>query len=489
MKKKIYDFVEKEPDKAYVSNKLWLPKKRIRLGPVQRALEFMVQTKDGQDTMKLWDQSKYHIICPREFLHPKVYGDYLFPFIDLRPQFKKVYFKDLVKPRNPEQQAAWDALAANDNGILNLGCGKGKTKLALKKIAQRGVPTLVIVPDGGILDQWRKSIHGDDRTPPGLEYRGKMGLIQGGVFDWKHDITLALVTSLWPKIEDGTCPDELFRHFGLVVYDEVHQIGAPKFSQTAWPFFGDRIGLTATVQREDGLDPIYRYHIGEPFYSDLKQDLVPEIFFQQTPVLLDPDLAKVGTMTNISVLRSMLGKDFVSNSYRYWCIKEAVDQGRKILCLGHSIAQLRLFHAMFPDSGIIIGDVPQEVRTDILRKHQLVFAIARLGATGVDDDRLDTLFWLSPFKSRIQLQQSMGRIQRYLEGKKHPVMVVFEDSFVGPLRTLCNKLKKTLREWKFKYSILHPIQTPAGLPPKVMKSYELQLKELTPDDDGIDAEL
>ena len=39
------------------------------------------------------------------------------------------------------------------------------------------------------------------------------------------------------------------------------------FSLTAAPFYGDRIGLTATVKEKMALDPIYRYHIGEPFYS------------------------------------------------------------------------------------------------------------------------------------------------------------------------------------------------------------------------------
>lgn len=487
----ILDFVQKEPDKAYVSNRLWLPKAGIRVGPVKKALEFLVSQQGQQVVHKMWEETKHHIICPREFLRPSEYLKYSFPFVDLRPEFDSVAFEDLVNPRNEEQARAWAALKANDNGILNLGCGKGKTKLALKKIAQRGMPTLVIVPDGGILDQWRRSIYGDGETPPGLKFSGKLGLIQGSTFDWQRPVTLALVTTLGLQIRDGKIPEELYRHFGLIVYDEVHQIGAPMFSLTASPFYGDRIGLTATVQREDGLDPIYRYHIGEPFYTDLSQDLVPQIYFQQTPAKLDESKTKINGITNISLLRTVLGTDYTANVYRYWCIKKALSSGgRKILCLSHSKKQLRLFHKLFPGSGLIVSETDRDTRTEVLRKSQICFAIARLGSVGVDDDRLDTLFWLTPFRSKISLQQSMGRIQRSREGKKQPVMVVFEDWTSPPLRKLCAAIRATLRGWGFQFSSFKPkdMPVPDTFPPDVQAIYDQELEALQIEKDESDEE-
>jgi len=487
----ILEFAKKEPGKAYISNHLWLPKSEVRVGPVKRALEFTVVVQGKQETHRLWSETKNHIICPREFLNPSEYPKYSFPFIDVRMEFEKVVFEDLVVPRNAEQERAWAALSLFDNGILNLGCGKGKTKLALKKISQRQVPTLVIVPDGGILDQWQRSVYGSGETPPGLRFQGEMGLIQGQTFDWKRPITLALVTTLALKIRDGKVPEEVFRYFGQIIYDEVHQIGAPMFSLTAAPFYGDRIGLTATVKREDGLDPIYRYHIGEPFYSDLSQDLVPKVTFQQTPVHIDLASVQVNGMTNVSKLRSELGKDLVGNTFRYWLIKRALDSGRKILCLSHSKAQLRLFHKMFPGSALIISETERELRTDALRNSQICFAIARLGSVGVDDDRLDTLFWLTPYKSRTTLQQSMGRIQRAREGKKAPEMTVFEDWFIPPLKKLCASIKRTLKEWKYTFEIAKPLEakTPEKLPLSVQAVYDQEftrLKEIEDEEDDVD---
>lgn len=468
----------KEPNKAYVSNQLWLPTENnvlggVRVGPIQKALEFLVGSREGEPyTIKMWETTRNHIVCPREFLPPSEYPKYKFPYVDLRPQFGKAEFEDLVIPRTEEQVVAWHALAMNDNGILNLACGKGKTKLSLKKIAQKGVPTLVIVPDGGMLEQWKESIKGSDRTPQGLRVNGEIGIIQGTTFDWKRPIVLALVTTLALKIRDGKIPEEFFRYFGLIVYDEVHQIGAPVFSQTAWPFYGDRIGLTATVQREDGLDPIYRYHIGEPFYSDLKQDLIPYVYFQKTPATLDQELAVRNGSVNVSMLRSMLGVSPWANNYRYWAIREALEQGRKILCLSHSKQQLRLFHAMFPGSGLIISETDRTQRLDVLRDNQLVFAISKLGTTGVDDDRLDTLFWLTPFRSLNALQQSFGRIQRPLPGKRHPVVTIFDDTEVPTLKNMCLKLKQTLKQWQFKFEVLQPARFPRELPADIRRIYD-----------------
>lgn len=482
-----FTFIPKEPGLAYVGNNLWLPKTAIREGQIKRALEFLVNGREGQELLRLWKDSAHHVVCPREFLPPSQYPHYKFPFIDIRPQFERVEFEDFVVPRDEEQRRAWAAFAANDNGILNLGCGKGKTKLAVKKIAQKKVPTLVIVPDGGILTQWQEAILGSERTPVGLKFKGGLGLIQGPQFEWQEPVVLALISTLALKIRDGKVPEEFFRRFGLVIYDEVHRLGAPVFSLCAEPFYGDRIGLTATVQREDGLDPIYRYHLGEPFYTDLSQDLVPRIYFWRTPSKLSFDMCIKNGNVNISMLRTLLGRDTVGNVYRYYAIKDALAEGRKVLCLSHSKDQLKLFHALFPESGLILGATPKDERTSILRSNPIVFAIAKLGSEGVDDSALDTLFWLTPFRSRNALQQSMGRIQRAHPNKMPPVMVIFEDHMTGPLRALCHKLRGNLREWGFQIETHPPHPFPQSLPQELVNVYAGAFAEL-PNRPNLDAD-
>jgi superfamily II DNA or RNA helicase len=479
------EFVPKEPDRAYIGNMLWLPKAKVQESWIKSALEFDYSGRTPADTQKivLWKQTAHHIVCPREFLEPETYPLYDFPFIDIRPPPTPAQFEDLVEPRNADQLAAWTALDAHDDGVLNIKCGGGKTKLAVKKIANKQVKTLVIVPDAGILEQWKRSILGDKtpgrETSPGLRMNGPLGLIQGDVVDWDHDITLAVVTTLWRLIEKGLLPEEAYRLFSLIVFDEVHQIGAPKFSLTAPPWFGDRIGLTATVKRADALDNVYLSHIGQPFYSDLRQDLIPQVLFERTPIELDLQRAldKSGQV-HAGKLRGLAGIDLPGNTYRYWKVREALERGRKILCLSHSKAQLKLFHAMFPHSGIITAETDRARRLDVIRDSRICFAIARLGSTGVDDDRLDQLFWLTPFNGATTLQQSMGRIQRALPGKPPPVFTVFEDARVKSLMGMCSGLKTLLRKWRIPFEIRAPLPL-RPLPGDVQERYDNVFRTLT----------
>ena len=119
----------------------WLPKSEVRVGPVKRALEFTVNTQGQQETLRMWSETKTHIICPREFLSPSEYPKYSFPFVDIRMEFEKIKFKDLVILETPNKRGFGQPSRSSTTASLNLGVGKGKTKLALKKIAQRGVPT------------------------------------------------------------------------------------------------------------------------------------------------------------------------------------------------------------------------------------------------------------------------------------------------------------------------------------------------------------
>jgi superfamily II DNA or RNA helicase len=122
----------------------------------------------------------------------------------------------------------------------------------------------------------------------------------------------------------------------------------------------------------------------------------------------------------------------------------------------------------------------------ILRESQICFAIARLGSTGVDDDNLDTLFWLTPFRSKIALQQSMGRIQRRKAGKKTPVMVVFEDWMVPSLKRMCGGIKTTLRHWHFDFEVLKPQRHPLELLPQERARYDAAYASLTAEDDRVE---
>ncbi len=443
-----FRLIAREPDKAYVSDMLWLPKRLIPQQAIKEGLQYW--DVDGKQAVmrKLWEETEHHIICPREYIKPSQYSLYQFPFIDLTPkQFPFADIQVIHEPRNEDQRRAFEALLKSEGGILNLGCGHGKTFLALKLAATLKCPLLVIVHNSYLFNQWINEAIPDHVILPEGE---TVGVIQGPIFDWEHPITIAMVHTLAARIDEGKIPSEFRKHYGLIIYDECQHLSAPMFVKTAPIITGRRYGLTATDKRSDGFDFIYKYHVGDVFYSDLKQKLIPRIYFQLTPIWVDLHREEVRDKNgelNIGRLRSFIGGLGESNMFRARYIKEAISQGRKLLCVSHSKEQLIKLHELFPGSGLIIQETPAEERSIIVKNSRVAFAIASLGFEGLDDENLDTVFILLPFKQPNDLQQVMGRIQRQVDDKKTPVVIIFEDVRIGPFRAMCKVMKESLKNW------------------------------------------
>lgn len=444
--------VKRDPDKAYVSSMLWLPKRLIPVEAIKAGLQYWDVERGSSVLKTLWKEAQDHLICPREFIKPEQYQSFPFPFVDVSPRrFPKANFFVKNEPRDDDQRAANAAFNASGGGILNLACGKGKTFLSLKQAEFLGCPLLVVVHNTFLMNQWV-----NEAIPTHVELRPneKVGIIQGDKFDWKRPITVAMIHSLAARAEAGKIPPEMREYFGMVVYDEVHHLSAPVFCQTAPLIPGRRYGLTATDKRGDGTDFIYKMHIGDIFYSDLRQKIFPRVYFQYTPISINLDRDEVKDRNgelHIGKLKGFVGTLPESNAFRAKCLQTALDAGRKVLAVSHSKDQLRELHEMFPGSGLIVQETPQEDRSTIVKKSRITFAIANLGFEGLDDDSLDTVHVLLPFGSSNSppndLQQLMGRIQREREGKNTPVMVIYDDVNIKPLHATCVVMRKQLSSW------------------------------------------
>lgn len=447
-----FRLIVRDPNKAYVSDNLWLPKAKIAEKPIKEALQFWDVEKGNAVLRRLWDETRDHLITPREYIKPSQYPQFPFPFVDLAPkQFPRTNIWVKKDPRDEAQRAALSAFSQSQAGILNLACGKGKTFLALKKAEELGCPALVIVHNTFLMNQWvEEAIPKLLELPPGES----VGVVQGQTFDWKHPITVAMIHTLANMAGDGRIPPEFRKHFGIAIWDEVHHLSAPVFLQSASIPLGVRYGLTATDKRADAMDFIYKYHLGDIFFSDLVQKLIPRVYFQATPIKFSldiPEVKDVNGKLHMSKLGSYMGEHDKSNEFRASCIREALSHGRKIICISKSKIQLIRLHEMFPDSGLIVEETPQAERSNIVRKSPVTFAISNLGSEGLDDDTLDTVFVLLPMGSRNappnELQQVMGRIQREKEGRNHPVVVIFDDVYVKPLHYQCRVMKDALKAW------------------------------------------
>lgn len=472
-----HQFVKRDPDKGYFGRQLWLPKKHINTRSVKRGLEFPVIDDQGMSYVQLWLEDNDHLIVPREFISRSHYDGMPFPIVTAQPsQFPRVEFKsrvvlDFKEPDKTTQRDAFAAMSQAPCGILNLACGKGKTVLALHLIAKRKMPALVIVNNTTLINQWQ------DRIEEFLDVPGGVGVIQGppDTWDWEgRGICVGMIHSLALRHEE--LPPGMDRYFGLVIYDEVHHLSAPLFSQTAPLFYGERHGLTATNSREDGLEVIYQYHIGEAYHRDLAQDMKPRIYFQQCPVTIDTrdpavsrEVHDKGGRLNIPKLRNYLGSLPEVNEFIAEKLQTPLAVGRKVLTLSHSVDQLRRLNEMFEDSGLCTGREKPEKRLVTLRTKQLSFGTLQLVKEALDEDTLDTLYFITPFGSQEieeggfnTLQQGMGRIQRFKKGKKTPVVVILDHIYIPKLHRMCSKLKRLLKAWPAEqggpldYTVLRP---------------------------------
>tara|TARA_Y100000310_G_scaffold314930_1_gene364854 strand:- start:153 stop:1493 length:1341 start_codon:yes stop_codon:yes gene_type:complete len=440
-------------DRGYRRNFLWLPKSRIKnMKGMKAALSF---DREGEAPIYAWEENSTHLMVPREFVPMSGYPELGFDIEDqVSWDFPRVDFNTTSTLRDAVQTLAFTGLVDGGSGLLVLSCGKGKTVIALHGAAALGMPAMVIVNTMDLAHQWKSRILEHTSIP-----EEDIGWIQGKKWDWEgKTICIAMIQTLCSKADE--IPDELPRHYGTAIYDEVHILGAPWFNQTAGMFHGVRWGLSATWERSDGLEELYRYHLGEILYENLDHDVIPRIFFMKTGVELP---AKMGEMRqlrdmtgelSIPKIHTWLSKHEGRNKLISDNIDMALSEGRKPLILGERVDQIREFHAAFPGSGLIYSKVKGSDRESQLQDHNLVFAIAGLAKQGLDRKDLDTLMILLPFTDEGRFRQMMGRIQRAYCDKLPPFVIIFEDENIPTHVAMCRKLRRHLSALKYPFHIV-----------------------------------
>ncbi|WP_086823274.1 DNA repair helicase XPB [Allokutzneria sp. NRRL B-24872] len=146
------------------------------------------------------------------------------------------------------QRMAAQAFWAGGSGVIVLPCGAGKTMVGAAAMAEAQATTLILVTNTVAGRQWKRElIARTSLTEEEIgEYSGERKEIR--------PVTIATYQVITRKTKGEYKHLELFdsRDWGLVVYDEVHLLPAPVFRMTADLQSRRRLGLTATLVREDG---------------------------------------------------------------------------------------------------------------------------------------------------------------------------------------------------------------------------------------------
>jgi superfamily II DNA or RNA helicase len=140
------------------------------------------------------------------------------------------------------QRKALDSWAkADKRGSIVLPTGAGKTVIGVKAIEIVNSATIVIVPTIDLMDQWSSVL---------LKYfpKIKIGNLGGGS-SAIESITVSTYDSAYLRASS------LGNRFSLIIFDELHHLAAPGYRSIAEQFASPfRLGLTATIEREDNLD-------------------------------------------------------------------------------------------------------------------------------------------------------------------------------------------------------------------------------------------
>jgi len=331
----------------------------------------------------------------------------------------------------PEQRRAVKALVAHDEGVLSAETAFGKTVVAAKMIAERGVSTLVLVHRRELMEQWR------ERLSLFLETFGEIGVIGGGKRKPSGGIDVAVMQSL---VRRGQV-DEIVSEYGQVIVDECHHVSAFSFEailRTACARYV--LGLTATPIRKDGHHPIITMQCGPiRFKTNPKKQAAARPF--EHVVKVRPTSFGVTALAadGIQEVYRLLAEDAERNALIVEDVVRATSDGRSSIVLTERTAHRdllaealssRIPHVFTLSSGAGVrkrADLAERMAAVPEGAPRVLVATGRLVGEGFDDARLDTLFLAMPISWRGTLQQYAGRLHRLHDDKREVIVYDYVD--------------------------------------------------------------
>lgn len=393
--------------------------------------------------IRLYKERDGKIYVPRNI---PIYPQKAVKIVDKRVDGKEIKLESKIVLRD-DQVPAVAALAEANDGILNAGCGKGKSVMALEAISRVGRPALILVHKEFLMTQWANHIKNWFGVEPGY--------VQGGVFKWEgYPIVVGMLQTIYARRDN--LPAGFRENFGIIISDEVHRVSAPTWSSVIEMFPAKRRwGLSATLNRSDGLEIIFKSHIGDVIYQLLGTNLQPKVYAIKTGIevyqgAFDMRNGKLNTAKLTTYLTTIPERNKKILGY----LVSAARSGRKILVLSERVEHVKYLKQAFDhntkeegfETRMYIGGMEAENRTEAEENADILFATTQMAKEALDIPALDTLFLVTPQGSEITTEQAVGRIARSFEGKKTPMVVDFIDEFLPYCKALWGKRVKVYRK-------------------------------------------
>lgn len=313
------------------------------------------------------------------------------------------------------------------DGILSLHTGGGKTVCALYIASQLKLPTLVIVHNSFLRDQW------EERVKAFLPF-ARIGRVQGDKCEIEdRDIVIAMLQTLSMR----EIPIKTFSPIGLVIVDECHHIASEVFVQ-ALPKITSKymLGLSATPTRKDGLMNVAHWFLGPLLYnSDTgdKEDsgVHVEVYEYENQ---DPEFNEIiYNRQGVMFTTLMINKLTEHPGRTQWIVEILQDileesPERQVLVLTDRVQHTKDITAALPEglAAVLSVDVKADKRAEFCASKRVLVATYAMCKEGFDVPTLNTLLMATP---RPDIDQIVGRILRVEKSARtiHPLVIDIVD--------------------------------------------------------------
>jgi DNA excision repair protein ERCC-3 len=327
------------------------------------------------------------------------------------------------------QRMAVDAFHAGGDvrggsGVVVLPCGAGKTIVGITALAALKKNTLVLTTSTTAVEQWRREIL--DKT----DLDDAMVALYTGDSKAIAPVTLATyqIVTYRPK-KDGDFPHfSLFneRDWGLIIYDEVHLLPAPVFRITADIQARRRLGLTATLVREDHREEDVFSLIGPkkfdvPWRVLESKGWIAEAQCHEVRLGLPGDARMEYAVAEWRDKFRLASENPAKDDLVASLLDQHDGPEDRVLVIGQYLKQLRRLAARF-DLPLITGQTTNSEREDLygrFRRGEIRrLILSKVGNFAIDLPDANVMIQVSgTFGSRQEEAQRLGRILRPKEGE------------------------------------------------------------------------
>jgi DNA excision repair protein ERCC-3 len=362
------------------------------------------------------------------------------------------------------RSVAGDGGPGTGYGVVVLPCGSGKTVVGMAFMAHIKTNTLILTTNVAAVHQWID------------ELLDKTSLTAEEIAEYTGDsksvapVTVATYQILtWRPTKEGEFPHfKLFRErqWGLIIYDEVHLLPAPVFRVTAELQAVRRLGLTATLVREDGAEDAVFSLVGPKRYDVPWKDLEGKGWIAEalcTEIRLDmPENLKVPYAVATPREKYRIASE---NPLKETAVSQLVENHGEdfILVIGQYITQLESL-ARLLKAPLITGKTPnaeREVIYNAFRRGEVrVIVVSKVANFAIDLPDASMAVQVSgSFGSRQEEAQRLGRILRPKPRRgtavpRNSYFYTVVSRFTVEEDFAANR-QKFLAEQGYKYSIQH----------------------------------